>query len=473
MASAIRLRQVSSLELMTAHLDQIQRLNAQINAAVEILTEPALAEARAADEALAAGKELGPLHGVPFSIKDSIDVRGSRTTAGTWGRREAPPAEKDATVVRRLRQAGAIPIAKTNLPDLLFAYESDNLIFGRTNNPYDLDRTPGGSSGGESALIAACGSPLGLGSDAAGSVRLPAAFCGITSIKPTSGRLPRTGHVPPAGGWIEALWQIGPMARHTEDLVLAMQIMMGEDGQDFTSPPVGFIPAKRDRLRVALFTHNGIASCSPQVVEAVRNCAEGLPSADVIEARPPGIESAYELEMSLLGADGGEAIDTYLQSVGSTQIHPLLEAGFVSRMRPYRCSANELATRWAQWDEYRTGIARFFNEYDAILCPVYTQPALEHGGSAKPGNFEGFSYTMAWNVSGNPAATVRVEGARGLPINVQVVTARWQEMLALQICQLLEGRSGGWLAPSLISQSDRSAPTGSAPSPHTVQSPAT
>ncbi len=475
MALAIRLRQISSAELVTAHLEQIQRVNPHINAAVEILAESALEQARAADEALAKGEECGPLHGVPISIKDSIDVRGFRTTAGTWGRRNAGLADQDATVVRRLRRAGAIPIAKTNLPDLLFAYESDNLIFGRTNNPYDLDHTPGGSSGGESALISACGSPLGLGSDAAGSVRIPAAFCGIASIKPTSGRLPRTGHVPPAGGWIEALWQIGPMARRVDDLVLAMQIMMGEDGEDVSSPPVPFIPAKRDRLRIALFTDNGMAPCSQEVVQAVRSCAqdllnEDLLNAEVVEERPPDIEQAYRLEMSLLGADGGDGIDAYLASVGSTQTHPLLEAGFLGRVRPFRCSASELANRWAQWDNYRAGIAAFFRRYDAVLCPVYTQPALKHGESVKAENFEGFSHTMAWNVSGNPAATVRVGCAQcGLPINVQVVTARWHDMLALQICRILEARNGGWIPPPLICRSGRSAPADAAPSLRTAQ----
>jgi amidase len=449
MASAIRLRQISSFELVTAHVEQIQRVNPQINSAIEILAETALDSARAADEAFVRGETIGPLHGVPISIKDSMDVRGTRSTAGTWGRRNAPLADCDATLVRRLRNAGAIPIAKTNLPDLLFAYESDNLIFGRTNNPYDLDRTAGGSSGGESALIAACGSPLGLGSDAAGSVRVPAAFCGIASIKPTSGRLPRTGHVPPAGGWVEALWQIGPMARFTEDLALAMEIMAGEDGEDFTSPPVPLIPADYGKLRIAYFTDNGIAVCSSEIVNAVRSCAGFLSEAghDVVEARPPGIDLAYELEMALLGADGGDGIDAYLASAGSTQIHPLLEAGFLSRMRRYRCNASEFASRWAQWDEYRSAIANFFQRYDAVLCPIYTQAALKHGDSAKPGHFEGFSYTMAWNVSGNPAATVRVAEADGLPINVQVVTAKWRDLLAIEICRILEKEFGGWQAP--------------------------
>jgi amidase len=453
MASAIRFRQISSVELMTAHLEQIQRVNPRINAAVEILTDSALEQAHAADEALAKGEKYGALHGVPISIKDSIDVRGVRSTAGTWGRRNAPVAGRDATLVQRLRAAGAIPIAKTNLADLLFAYESDNLIFGRTNNPYDLERTPGGSSGGESALVAACGSPLGLGSDAAGSVRVPAAFCGIASLKPTSGRLPRAGHVPPAGGWVEALWQIGPMARFTEDLVLAMRILSNEDGEDYTCPPVPLVGAERRRpMRIAFFTDNGIARCSQEITGVIRKCAKFLSESghEVVESRPPSIDQAYELELAMLGADGCDAIDAYLISAGSTQRHPLLEDGFLSRMRPFRCTATELASRWAQWDNYRACMTEFFRLHDAVLCPVYTQPALKHGDSVRPGSFEGFSYTMAWNVSGNPAATVRVAESNGLPINVQVVTARWRDMLALEICQLLEQQFGGWQPPPNI-----------------------
>ncbi|MBV8833842.1 MAG: amidase, partial [Acidobacteriaceae bacterium] len=388
---------------MKAHVEQIQRINPALNAAVAVMFEEALEQSRAADKKLASGESLGPLHGIPFSVKDSIDVQGVRTTAGTIGRKNCAVADKDATVVARLRKAGAIPVAKTNLPDLLFAYETDNLIFGRTNNPYDLNLTPGGSSGGEAALIAACGSPLGLGSDAAGSVRLPAAFCGIAAIKPTSGRLPRTGHVPPSGGWIEALWQIGPMARYQEDLVLAIQILSGEDGSDFTAPPMPLLEESGGaKLRVAFFTDNGFAKPVSAIRLAVEHCAATLSRSGfrVEESRPPGMELAYELEMSLLGADGGCGIDEYLRQIGSMQTHTLLEDGFVNRMRRYRGSAADLAARWAQWDQYRSDLHRFFQTYDAMLCPVYTEPALRHGESVLPGKFEGFSYTMAWNVAG-------------------------------------------------------------------------
>src|SRR5436190_2828416 len=242
-ARLIREHEISSVELVQAHLEQIRRVNPAIHAAIEVFADRALAEARAADATPASG----PMHGVPFSVKDSIELVGSVCTAGTLGRRGAPPSAEDATLVARLRAAGAIPIARTNLPDLLFAFESDNLLFGATNNPYDLARTAGGSSGGEAALIASCGSPLGLGSDAAGSVRVPAAFCGIASIKPTSGRLPRTGHFPPAGGWIEMLWQIGPMARRVEDLVTLMPLMLGADACDHSVVEMPWLdPARVD-----------------------------------------------------------------------------------------------------------------------------------------------------------------------------------------------------------------------------------
>ena len=452
MAARIREREISSLGLIEEHLSRIEHVNPALNAVVELLAEPARTQAKAADARLAAGEPCGPLHGVPFSVKDSIDVRGVKSTAGTIGRRHAAAAERDATLVARLREAGGIPIAKTNLPDLLFSFETDNLIYGRSNNPYQLERTPGGSSGGESALLAACGSPLGLGSDALGSVRIPAAFCGIASIKPTSGRLPRTGHVPPPGGWIEALWQIGPMARRVEDLELAMRLMAYPDGRDFTVSPVPLADSNDLRsLRVAFFTSNGFAECAAPVADTVQKAADMLRQlgVEVNERRPPGLEDAYELELALLGADGADGIDTYLQEAGSSEVHPFLTA-FVDRIRPHRATSPELAKRWAQWDHYRTKMMSFFAEFDVVLSPVYTQAALPHGGSLREENFRGFSYTMAWNVAGYPAATVRCGETGGLPINVQVIARPWQEMTALSVCRVLEDKLGGWQAPALF-----------------------
>ncbi len=451
-ASLIRTREISSLELIGAHLDQIAKLIPQLNAVVNSLAGRARAMARACDEAIARGESVGPLAGVPFSIKDAIEVENTVCTAGTWGRRAAAASIDDATVVARLRGAGAIPIAKTNLPDLLFAFESDNLLFGATRNPYDPSRTSGGSSGGEAALIAACGSPMGLGSDAAGSVRVPAAFCGIASIKPTAGRIPRTGHFPPAGGWIERIWQIGPMARYVEDLSTMMRLLVGGDGEDPTVVDMPFRdPAEVDLrgLRLCFYTNNGFAPADAAVVHAVMEAAKSLSKLvmDIVEERPPGVELAYDLEMKILGPDGGDSLRAYLRSLGSDHLHPLL-SGWLEKLEPYRTALEGFAGYWAEWDRFRGQAVRFMKRFDAILCPVSAQPALPHGASIAEKNFRGFSYTMAYNLLGWPAAVVRCgQTAEGLPVGVQIAAHPFREDVALAIATHLEKALGGWQPP--------------------------
>jgi amidase len=448
-ARLVRQRTVSAAELVQAHLEQIATVNPRIHAVIEVYDRQAMSAARAADERLARGEDGGPLCGVPFSIKDSIEVAGAQCTAGTLGRRDAAAATEDSTLVARLREAGAIPIARTNLPDLLFAFESDNLVYGATNNPYDTARTSGGSSGGEAALIASCGSPLGLGSDAAGSVRLPAAFCGIAAIKPTSGRLPRTGHFPPAGGWIEALWQIGPMARYVEDLCTVMPLLTGGDGRDATVVDMPLQDATRvefAKLRVAFYTDNDFAAADEEVAGVVRGAARALSGEVAVleEDRPACLGQAYDLEMKLIGADGGDGLREYLRGLGSTQVHPLL-SGWLDKLEPYRTSVAGFAAYWAEWDAYRAAMRAFLGRYDVLVCPVYTHAALPHGASTLDQNFRGFSHTMAYNVAGWPAAVVRCgTSADGLPIGVQVVAAPWREDLALAVAARLEREFGGW-----------------------------
>ncbi len=431
-AKLIRERKISSVELIEAHLAQIDAVNPVLNAATEVFADRALEEARDADKTAI----RGPLHGVPFSIKDSLELAGVVCTAGTVGRVNAAPSTKDATLIASLRAAGAIPIAKTNLPDLLFAFESDNLLFGRTNNPYDVTRTSGGSSGGEASLIAAGGSPLGLGSDCAGSVRLPAAFCGIAGLKPTSGRLPREGHFPPAGGWIESLWQIGPMARRVEDLQLMMGLM------------APFTPLKGiTGLTIAFQTDNGFVAATDEVASVVRAAAREL---SAVDDRPACIAGAYDLEMKILGADGGDGVRAYLAEIGSTRVHPLL-TGWLDKLEAYRTDLAGFQKYWAEWDAYRAQMAAFFQKYDALVCPAYTQPALLHGTSTLDANFRGFSYTMAYNVAGLPAAVVRCgESATGLPIAVQIVARPQREDVALAIAGRLEEVFGGWKASATI-----------------------
>jgi amidase len=448
-ARLIRERAISSVELVNAHLARIAEVNPKLNAAIGILAEPALRVARETD----AGRISGSLAGVPFSVKDSMEVAGTVCSAGTVGYRHRQPSAADATLVARLRGAGAIPLARTNLPDLLFAFESDNLLFGRTNNPYNLERTSGGSSGGESALIAACGSPFGLGSDAAGSVRLPAHYCGIATIKPTSGRLARTGHVPPAGGWIEALWQIGPMARRVEDLWTMMPILLGPDGSDCTVVPMPF-NRRLDtlgELRVAFFTDNGILAAEPATAATVKAAARALTGVvrAVEERRPPWVEQSYELEMAMLGPDGGDSLRDFLKDIESHQTHPLLE-GWLSKLEPCRTDVPGFLKFRERLDSFRGDLYAFLNDFDVLLSPVSFSPAVAHGTSVSDDVFPGYSYTMTHNLTGWPAAVVRCGTSRdGLPIGVQIAAAPWREDVALTVAEYLESACGGWQPSSI------------------------
>jgi len=435
-AALIRNRKISPEELFSLHLERIAEVNPAINAVVEVMppSEPL----------------PGPMSGVPLSIKDSIQVAGTVCSAGTLGYRNAPKSARDATLVARLRSAGAVPIARTNLPDLLFAFESDNYIYGRTNNPYDHSRTSGGSSGGEAALIASCGSPFGLGSDAAGSVRLPAHYCGIASLKQTSGRLARTGHVPPAGGWAEALWQIGPMARHVEDLQALMLILLGEDSEDHTVIPMPYSGVPIKNLLVAYFTNNGFAEPDSETQVVVEEAARAL---GAVESRPPGIERCYELEMMFLGADGGDGVREFLRSIGSYRTHPLLD-GWLAKLEEYRTDLKGFASYFSLIDQFRASMHAYLVNHDVILSPVSTSPALPHGSSIEGRNFKGFSYTMTYNLTGWPAAVVRCgTSSTGLPIGVQIAAAPWREDIVLGVAKRLEEIFGGWQPPNNLNRS--------------------
>ena len=450
-AQLIRDGEISAVELMELHLARIDEINPALNAVIDLLRESALREAKAVDLRRAAGHQLRPFEGVPFSIKDSIEVQGCVCSAGTLGLRNSAPAVQDATLVARLRSAGAIPLARTNLPDLLFAFESDNLIYGRTSNPYDLSRTCGGSSGGEAALIAACGSPFGLGSDAAGSVRVPAHYCGISSLKPTSGRLSRAGHIPPAGGWLEMLWQIGPMARRVEDLWAMMPILLGEncagscrrDRTVMRMPYADPAQVSLSNLRIAFFTDNGIVAADEDTDRAIR-CALTKLAPQVMsveECRPAGIEESHDLEMKLIGPDGGDSLRRYLSEIGSVKTHPLLD-GWLAKLEPWRTDVKGFAAYWASLDRFRDRMFAFLGRYDALISPVAAQPAVPHGTSIEDQVFRGYSYTMTHNVTGWPAAVVRCGTSRdGLPIGIQIAAHPWREDVALALASAIEATS--------------------------------
>lgn len=449
MARAVRARKISSTGLIRAHLDRIAEVNPKLNALVQCPAERALDEARRADEALARGKITGPLHGVPFTLKDAIETAGVISTGGTLGRKSFVPAE-DAVAVKRLREAGAILLGKTNCPELGWAWESDNLIYGRTNNPYDLSLSPGGSSGGESAIIAAGGSPFGLGSDAGGSVRFPAHCTGIASIKPTSGRVPRTGHFPGPGGTLDSLWQIGPLARFVEDLALVLPVISGVDWRDAAIVPIPLGHPKHvdvKSLRFVFFKDNGIVSPTAETMDSIRAAAKVLSDlgAEVEEARPPGLDETYEIYLGLFCADGGKGIEAILAAAGTKDFHPLMTR-VIEIQRANGISTAEFGALVARWDQFRSRMLAFMENHDIILSPVCAFPEMAHGSTYD--RLPNFSYTMTHNLTGWPAAVVRAGTAPGgLPIGVQIAARPWREDEALAVARHLEAALGGWRPP--------------------------
>ncbi len=451
MARAIREKKISSEELVRAHIARINEVNPRLNAVVQLPAERALDAARQADTMLARGEIKGPLHGVPFTLKDAIETGGVTTTGGTLGRRTYVPAE-DASVVKRLRGTGAILLGKTNCPEFGWAWESDNLIYGRTNNPWNLALSPGGSSGGESAIVSAGGSPLGLGSDAGGSVRFPANCTGIASIKPTSGRVPRTGHFPGPGGTLDSLWQIGPLARRVEDLALVLQIISGPDFRDAAIVPMPLGDPRSvelKKLRVGFFTDNGIVSPEAEIADAVRVAARELSGAvaAVEEIRPPGIEQTYEIYLGLFCADGSAGLKGLIQAAGTTEIHPLMMR-VLEIQRAHALTTAELGKLIARWDHSKSTMLTFMESFDALISPVCSFAGMEHGSTYD--RLPSFSYTMTHNLTGWPAAVVRAgTSPDGLPIGVQIAARPWREDVALALAAFLESGLGPWEPPIL------------------------
>ena len=447
LARFIRTNLVSSAAVVDAHLARLEAANPKLNAVVQLQAEAARQQAREADEAVSRGERLGPLHGIPITLKDSLDTAGMVSTWGTAGRADFTP-EHDATVVTRLRAAGAIILGKTNTPEFTLAGITDNEVYGRTNNPYDVERSPAGSSGGAGAILAAGGSALDLGSDTGGSIRMPSHYCGIAGIKPTSGRVPRTGHaISFEVGALDAFTQIGPMARHVEDLSLTLSIIAGPDGHDPAVVPAPLGDPQdvsvRD-LRVAFFTDNGIKSPSPDTVSTVRAAAGVLADhgVSVTEDRPQGVSNAERLWFSLYLADGGAWIRQLIHAAGTERLSSALD--WMQTAQPV--SLTKFTQEMSRWNVYRSAMLAFMQPYDVLLCPVSATPATRHDDPDGPD----FTYTFAHNLTGWPGAVVRCgTSAEGLPIGVQIVARPWREDVALAVAQYLETNLGGWQSPSV------------------------
>lgn len=451
---ALMKHEISCVELLQLHFDHNRNIHPHLNALVQLVEEIALAEAHSADESLARGQRNGILHGIPISVKDSWEIKNIITASGTLGRKDYLPTQ-DATIVHRLRDAGAIILGKTNCSELVLPFETDNLVYGRTNNPWNLDHTPGGSSGGEAALIAAGGSPLGLAGDAGGSIRVPAHFCGICGIKPTTGRVPRTGHFPMIGGGITgALASAGPMARTVDDLILVLPLLLGADGIDAGHVPMPYydpIDIEIEKLRIAFYVDNGIMAADDETAQAVHQAAQSLEKAGatITETLHYGIDSILHIFNSFFNADGGVRLKQFLGRIGTEEISYPLQR-LLDLQAQSTLSAAELMSALGRADKFRSQLLAFMQDYDAIICPVVAHPAPPHDTLLDADGQKRLSYTITYNLAGYPSASVPVTlSSNGLPIGVQVLAKAWREDIVLAVAKQIEQAMGGYQKPPM------------------------
>jgi Asp-tRNA(Asn)/Glu-tRNA(Gln) amidotransferase A subunit family amidase len=458
MAAMIRDRQISVVELVDAHCREIHRVNGQLNAFVSIDEERARRQATCADDAIAANAPLGPLHGVPITIKSSIDVAGLVCEAGTR-LRQGHVAEADAPLVSRLKSAGAIVLGNTTVPEFLMAWETDSALYGRTNSPWDVTRTPGGSSGGEAAAIASCCSAGGIGSDGGGSIRVPAHFSGICGLKPTPGRVPATGHFPASAGPFAHLGVVGPMARTIADLTLMFEVIAGPDNGDPNAAPVplrAIDHATLLRTRIGYFDDNGRAPVTAETRSAIERTVRALRDQGftVEPFVPEGIDNALRLWHALF-IDGVAAMLRQAYKGREDEMHSIVREILRMAEQDPPLTAESLLDVLFGRDVVRSKFLEQMDRYPILVCPVSSIPAFRHAerswiiADKTVPYLDAFSYSQCFNLLGNPAAVVPMgRSPEGLPIGVQIVGRPWEEERVLAISKCVE-QAGGWKEPPI------------------------
>jgi amidase len=463
LAQLIRAKKVSALEAVEAYIARQIDVNDMLNAVVMNSYARARAEAKALDAKAAKGEFAGPLHGVPMTIKDSLDTEGVITTGATYGRQQFVP-EKDATAVARLRKAGAILLGKTNTPEFTLGglggiSTASNLLYGSSHNPYDLSRSTAGSSGGAGAIVAAGGAAFDIGSDWGGSIRGPSHNNGIAGIKPTSVRVPRTGHIVDYGGIFDLWQQLGPMTRRVEDLTLITPIIAGPDFRDASCAPVPWAdPGAVDlkKLRVAFCADNGATGRSAtddDTKKTVRQAAKWLESAVSSVKEDVPQELLVELgaaRSQLSSGDAGAFYKRMADKWKTTNFAPQRKQNMATQVP---VSSAAMVEAWEKQDSCKSRLLQWMTNYDVFVCPTNPKPAqpidAEAGAGFGASADGGWPYTGVFNCTGWPVVVVRCgSSADGrLPIGLQVVAAPWREDIALAVAAHLESRSGGWKKP--------------------------
>jgi Asp-tRNA(Asn)/Glu-tRNA(Gln) amidotransferase A subunit family amidase len=451
---AIRSKKISPVEIIELHLKRIEALQPKLNAFVHLDPERAREQARAAESLILRGAQLGPLHGVPLTIKSCIDVAGWACPAGSL-LRKTYVANQDAPLVLRWKAAGAILLGNTNTPEFLMAYETDNLVTGKTSNPWDLAHSAGGSSGGEAAAIASGCSAGGVGSDGGGSIRVPSHFCGICGLKPTPGRIPAAGHFPPGADAFSWIGVVGPMARTIADVRLLFEVMAGPDAGDALSAPVPLRAYREGELRgmrIGILESEALGIATAETRAAVQRAAKSLAERGftVEPFRLDELDRALDLWWFFFGPVIGNLI-RHSVAGHEDQISPMLREYLAYATSGNSIALDQFTKACADRDLLRADILRQMQDTSVLLSPVSTGPAFRHGqGNYHPGT--GYRDTMRFsqwlNLTGFPGASVPVGVSNeGLPIGVQVIGRPFEDELVLAVAEAIEQARGPWLAP--------------------------
>jgi len=454
LAQRIRNKELTPQEVVEHYLRRIRKLQPELNAFVQVDADGARRQSHRAGEALLRGEATGPLSGVPVTVKSSIDVAGWPCAAGSLLRKENLPST-DAPLVERLRRAGAVLLGNTTTSEFLMAYETDNRLTGKTRNPWNPEFSSGGSSGGEAAAIASGCSAGGIGSDGGGSIRVPAAFCGVCGLKPTPGRIPSTGHYPAANSAFGWLGVVGPMARTVGDLRILLEVLAGPDAGDALSSPVQAADvASGNKLRIGILEGDGLGRVSPETQLAVRKAAQLLAyqGFELEPFRLDNLERVLELWWFFFGTVVGELFEGEIRG-REELLSPIFEE-YLGAARPRgsgRMSMLQFVEMSAARDRERQRILEAMGDVPLLLSPVCAAPAFRHGqGSYKPGS--GYRDTMRhsqWlNLAGFPGVAVPMEiSSEGLPVGVQIIGRPYEDELALAVAEQLEAARGNWVAP--------------------------